>query len=428
MDGLTLSLGAVALVFLILTGAVTAGGTAVYALSASRVRTLEEEGFHGANALARLRKRGELRSALALLAMVLRLFVVGLGAAAGAASLGPLATLIALPVLIAVVLVVGQLVPAGVAARLPVRVALTAAPLLLPSEWLIRAAFGPWIRLGDRVSGRNLGEPDEPGERVVRDMTRLGQEEGVVDVDENLLVERAFRLDELTAWDVMTPRVDVIAWSDELVLSDIVEQLTTVPYSRVPLFHGSVDEITGILYVRDAYVAYVSGGADTVLKRVAREPLFVPGSLSLSHLLRAFQTRHIHMAVVADEFGGTDGVVTLEDVVEELVGEIRDETDVTEQPIIRISADELLVDAGVDLRDINYALGTALPHAVHRSLNGLILEEVGRVPEPGEVIEQTGVKVEIVEVTDTHVVRARVRKTSLPRPDHGQQPSVEKRA
>ena len=417
MDGLTLSLGAVALVSLILTGAVTAGGTAVYSLSASRVRTLEEEGFRGANALARLREREELRTSLTLLTIVLRLFVVGLGAAAAAASLGSLATLAALPVLIAVVLAVGQLVPAGVAARLPVRVALTAAPLLLPVEWLIRAAFGPWIRLGDRVSGRSLEEPDEPDERVVQDMTRLGQEEGIVDVDEHLLVERAFRLDELTAWDVMTPRVDVVAWSDQLALGDIIEQLPTVPYSRVPLFHGSVDEVTGILYVREAYATYVSGDTDTALSRVAREPLFVPGSLSLSHLLRAFQTRHIHMAVVADEFGGTDGIVTLEDVVEELVGEIRDETDVAEQPIVRVSSDELLVDAGVDLRDINYALGAELPHAVHRSLNGLILEEVGRVPEAGEVIERAGVEVEIVEATDTHVVRARVRRTSASKPD-----------
>jgi CBS domain containing-hemolysin-like protein len=265
-------------------------------------------------------------------------------------------------------------------------------------------------------------EPQEPDERVVQDMTRLGREEGVVDVDEHQLVERAFRLDELAAWDVMTPRVDVFAWSDELTLADIIDELPTVPYSRVPLFHGSVDEITGILYIREAYATFVSGDADAPLKRVAREPLFVPGSLSLSHLLRAFQTRRIHMGVVADEFGGTDGIVTLEDVLEELVGEIVDETDVAKEPILKISGDELVTDASVDLREINHAFGTSLPQDEHRSLNGLILEEVGRVPENGETLDLLGVRIEILEVTDTHVVRARLRRLSRAEIEGEEQP------
>jgi CBS domain containing-hemolysin-like protein len=136
----------------------------------------------------------------------------------------------------------------------------------------------------------------------------------------------------------------------------------------------------------------------------------VPGSLSLSHLLRAFQTRRIHMAVVTDEFGGTDGIVTLEDVLEELVGEIVDETDAAEEPALKMSGDELLADASVDLREINHAFGTALPQEEHRSLNGLILEELGRVPEGGETLDLLGVHIEILEATDTHVVRTRLRK------------------
>jgi CBS domain containing-hemolysin-like protein len=253
-------------------------------------------------------------------------------------------------------------------------------------------------------------------------MTRLGRQEGVVDVEEHQLVERAFRLDELAAWDVMTPRVDVFSWSDELTLADIIDDLPSVPFSRVPLYHGSVDEITGILYVREAYETFVTGNVDLTLKRVAKEPLFVPGSLSLSHLLRAFQTRRIHMAVVTDEFGGTDGIVTLEDVLEELVGEIVDETDAAEEPRLKIAGDELMADAGVDLREINYAFGTALPQEEHRSLNGLILEELGRVPESGETLELFAVRIEILEATDTHVVRARLRKLPSTELEREEQP------
>jgi CBS domain containing-hemolysin-like protein len=283
------------------------------------------------------------------------------------------------------------------------------------------------VRLGDWVSGRKVEAPQEPDERVVRDMTRLGREEGVVDVDEHQLVERAFRLDELAAWDVMTPRVDVFAWSEELTLADIIDELPDVPFSRVPLFRGSVDEITGILYVREAYETYVSGEVDIPLKRVAKEPLFVPGSLSLSHLLRAFQTRHIHMGVVTDEFGGTDGIVTLEDVLEELVGEIVDETDVAAEPTLRISGDDLVADASVDLREINSAFGTSLPQDEHRSLNGLILEELGRVPETGEALDVMGVHIEILEATDTHVVRTRLRKLT-PAELEGEEQPLERNA
>lgn len=422
MDGLTLILGVVALALVLLGGAVTAGSTAVFSLGASRVRTLVEEGFAGATALGRLRQREGLRNSVAPLATVLRLSALGIGTSAVAAAWGQLAGLVALPFLIAAVLLVGKQVPLGLAARFPVRVALAAAPLLLPVERLVRAFFGPWVRLGDWVSRRKLEVPQEPDERVVQDIARLGREEGVVDQDEHQLVERAFRLDELAAWDVMTPRVDVFAWSDELMLADIIDELEAVPYSRVPVYRGSPDEITGIVYVREAYATYVSGQVDLPLDRVAREPLFVPGSLSLSHLLRAFQTRHIHMAVVADEFGGTDGIVTLEDVLEELVGEIVDERDVAEEPILKISPDELIADAGVDLREINEALGASFPQVEHRSLNGLILEELGRVPEASETFDRLGVHIEILEVTDTHVVRARLRKVS-PEPESKVQPA-----
>jgi putative hemolysin len=127
-----------------------------------------------------------------------------------------------------------------------------------------------------------------------------------------------------------------------------------VRYSRVPVYGESIDDITGVLYLRDAYQALVSGQRDAPLRSLAREPLVVPGSLPLSKLLRDFQARRIHLAVVVDEYGGTDGLVTLEDVLEELVGEIVDETDVPEDAITRISRNEILAWGDADLREINH--------------------------------------------------------------------------
>jgi CBS domain containing-hemolysin-like protein len=130
----------------------------------------------------------------------------------------------------------------------------------------------------------------------------------------------------------------------------------------------------------------------------------------LTQLLRDFQTRRIHLAIVVDEYGGTDGLVTLEDVIEELVGEIVDETDIAEDPIQRISKTEILARGDADLREINHFFNTMLPQLEHRSLNGYLLEELGRVPEPGEMLEREGVSIEVLAATDTQVTRARLRR------------------
>jgi putative hemolysin len=148
------------------------------------------------------------------------------------------------------------------------------------------------------------------------------------------------------------------------------------------------------------------------LKVLAREPLVVPGSVPLSKLLRDFQTRRIHMAIVVDEYGGTDGLVTLEDVIEELVGEIVDETDVAEEPITRVSRNEIIAVGDADLREINHRFNTTFPQLEHRSLNGWLLEELGRVPEPGERIDRDGIIIEVLDATETQVTRVRLRRTS----------------
>ncbi|GMV07496.1 MAG: membrane protein [Gemmatimonadota bacterium] len=387
---------------------ITAMGAAVFQVGSSRVRTLQEEGFQGSDQLAALRgDEARTRMALRLVTRALNLAAVGLATMASELAWGPLPAFAILLGGIVVVLLITDVLPRVVAARHPVRLALVAAPALAALTRVLRLVTRPVSRLEEAFApGRAVEETPEA--RELREIQALGQEEGILEEHESLLVERAFRLDELTAWDVMTPRVDVFAWKDSLLLSDIAGQLSGVPYSRVPVYGASVDDITGVLYVREVYQALVEGKRDATLASLAREPFFVPGSLSLSRLLRDFQARRIHMGIVADEFGGIDGLVTLEDVLEELVGEIVDETDVAEEELVRLSRSEALADAGVDLREINYAFNVSLPSGEHRSLNGFILEEMGYVPEVGETLERAGVRIEIVEATDTQVVRARL--------------------
>jgi putative hemolysin len=251
-------------------------------------------------------------------------------------------------------------------------------------------------------------------ETEIRQLTALGHTEGEIEEHERELIERAFRLDETKTWEIMTPRVDIFAWDDASTLADIAGELGSVRHSRIPVYGESIDDITGVLYVRDAYQALVSGQRDRPLRTLAREPLVVPGSLPLTKLLRDFQSRRIHLAVVVDEYGGTDGLVTLEDVLEELVGEIVDETDVAEDAITRISRNEILAWGDADLREINHYFNAALPQLEHRSLNGYLLEELGRVPEAGEQLEREGILIEVMEATETQVTRARLRRVGQP--------------
>ena len=403
---------AVAVLLLVFISAlITAGESAVYSVTSTRLRTLLDEGFDGAVALMQIRGRPpRLRGAVHVLATLLNFTALGLVVVLGASVGGTRSAVMYLAAALPLVLFFAEILPRALAGRRPVRMALVAAPLLLGSIQRFGFILSPFIRLEEALAGRDRDDDEDASEREVREIAILGREEGIVDLEEHVLVERAFRLDELTAFDVMTPRVDIFSWKDDTLLSEIVPRLPEVPYSRVPVYAQSVDDITGIVYVREAYETWVAGGKDLPLAALAREPFFVPGSMSLAQLLRDFQGRRIHMGIVADEFGGTDGLVTLEDVLEELVGEIVDETDREEDELQQVAHDEWVADGGVDLREVNEAFRVDLPQDEHRSLNGFILDELGYVPDAGESLTRGGVVIEVLEATDTHVIRARIRR------------------
>jgi len=395
---------------LLLSATLTAAQTAAFQISESRMRTLKSEGFKGAEALTEVRRRaGNVGSSVRLITDTLNLGTMGIGVATGVLTLerGPPALYVMVGVVI--IIVFADVLPRSIAARHPVRLALASASGLISLTQWTRWISVPVSRLEDALA-KNREDELSMEERELREIQEIGQEEGVLEESENLLVERAFRLDELTAWDAMVPRVDIFAWQEDLTLSEIIDGLPDVPYSRVPVYKDSVDDVTGILYVREAYERISQGMHDLKLHQMSRAPFFVPGSLSLAQLMRDFQAKRIHMGIVADEFGGTDGLVTLEDVLEELVGEIRDETDVEEEEIRRVSRNQIECDAGVDVRDINQALGVTLPKLEHRSLNGLILEELGHVPSVGEKLLCGDVRIEIMQATETQVIRAQVTR------------------
>lgn len=400
-------------VALLLSAFFTAAELSVFSVPQQRISALVDSHQKGSLALANLRSRPGRVLVLLRLGDALADLTAGAITAYWAYQQWNLLGAMIATFLIAVVIVfIGELAPLSVAMNRGVAVALL---ISRPLDFLIKL-FGPLLAPLERLSGvipvRSLDFVTSLTETNVRELGVLGHSSGPIEEHERQLIERAFRLDETKAWNIMTPRVDIFALEDSMTLAQLAEELDTFRHTRVPVYGESIDDITGIVYRDDVYQALVRGQRDLTLKSLAREPLVVPGSISVTRLLREFQTKRIHLALVVDEYGGTDGVVTLEDVLEELVGEIADEKDVTEVQITRVSRTEMIAEGDADLREINQFFHTAFPQLEHRSLNGYLLEEFGRVPETGETLEREGIFIEVLEATDTQVERARLKRAT----------------
>jgi putative hemolysin len=393
---------------LALSAFLTAAEVALFSLTDARVRGVVDQ-IDGA--LARIRARP--RSLLVLLRFGDAVAAVVLGATAfvmGSLYWPVWGGVVGVAVGAVLLVAIGEILPRRLLAEPGVRFALAIAPTMLGLSRLLRPILYPLERLTLSLPEPRLTSVSEITESELRQLTALGRSEGAIDEHEGQIIERAFRLEDTRVWDIMTPRVDVFAWRDELTLEEIAPEFGAVPYSRIPVYGESIDDVTGVLYLRDAYQALIAGKRDAPLRSLARQPLVVPGSLPLTRLLRDFQNRRIHLALVVDEYGGIDGLVTLEDVIEELVGEIEDETDVTEVSMVRVSRNEIIAEGDTELREINHIFNTALPLLEHRSLNGYLMAELGRVPQRGEAVERQGLDIEVLEASETQVLRARITR------------------
>ncbi|MFW5952450.1 MAG: hemolysin family protein [Gemmatimonadota bacterium] len=396
------------LLALLVSAFLTAAEVALFSIGDVRVRSLVDEGDRALGAI-----RARPRALLVLLRFGDGLAAIVAGAAAfrmGHLLLPVWGGLIAIFLAAVLLVAIGELWPRRLLPESGARFAVTIAPVMLHLSRLLRPVLYPLERMTRGLPEPRLTSVSEITESELRQLTALGRSEGAIDEHEGQIIERAFRLEDTQVWDIMTPRVDIFAWPDSLTLDDIASQFGTVPYSRVPVYDQSIDDVTGLLYLRDAYQALIAGQAEATLRSLARQPLVVPGSLPLTRLLRDFQNRRIHLALVVDEYGGIDGLVTLEDVIEELVGEIEDETDVTEIDIVRISRNEIIAEGDTDLREINHIFNTAFPLLEHRSLNGYVTEELGRVPRPRETLERQGLRIEVLDASETQILRARLTR------------------
>jgi magnesium and cobalt transporter len=269
-----------------------------------------------------------------------------------------------------------------------------------------------WLR---QLVGQRNGETSLREE--LEELIEEHQEEQPIDPHEHKLLRNILKLHELTAADIMVPRVDILALEIDTPFAEAVKQMVEHGHSRLPLYRERLDDVVGIVHIKDL-LPYAADGRPVALGRIARKVLFVAPSLPVLDLLLQMRLSRVHMALVVDEFGGIDGLLTIEDVIEEIVGEIEDEHDDADQPkLIERPDGTLIADARIKLETLQQHVPEALlpPEQEEvESLGGLVTALAGRVPGRGEVVRHpSGLEFEVLDADPRRVKRLRLR--NLPR-------------
>ncbi|HEC63285.1 MAG TPA: HlyC/CorC family transporter [Candidatus Acetothermia bacterium] len=237
-----------------------------------------------------------------------------------------------------------------------------------------------------------------------------GEQRGIIPVQDGEMMKRILALDEITAQEVMVPRTEMQAIELKTPLQEVLAFVVEDGHSRYPVYEEVPDNVIGILYVKDLLRTTVNGGADVDLRRLLRPVYYTPTTKPVNVLLREFQRERVHMAIVVDEYGGVAGLVTLEDILEEIVGEIEDEYDrARPRPLIkRVSASEAVVDGDAEVRMVNRALGLSLPEDEAVTIAGLILEKLGDIPEAGARLKIDRALLTVEGATEREITSVRV--------------------
>lgn len=228
--------------------------------------------------------------------------------------------------------------------------------------------------------------------------------------EERRLLQSIVDFGDTLVRDVMTPRPDVVAVPQEATLDEIRAVVKEEQYSRIPVYSENLDNIVGLLFVKDLIRLWDERTTNPVVDRLVRPAYFVPETKYVAELLKEFQVRHVQMAIVVDEYGGTAGLVTLEDLIEEIVGEIRDEHDVETEPIVDEGNGAYLVSGRVDVDEVAERLGVRIERQGFATVGGYLLAELGRVPAAGERFAVGGLAIEVVEAERRRVTRVRLRR------------------
>jgi putative hemolysin len=433
------------IVILILVNAVfVAAEIALVTVRRTRIDQLAEEGRRGAVRVRSLIAHpgrflaviqlgitfvGFLAAAFAGVSLTVQLESTLRGIPAIASYAGAIALLLVTALLSFVTIVFGELVPKTLALAHPERYALLLGGPVDFMGRILRPIVWALTKVTNGVN-RLLGVSDVNQDQISTEELKLlverGGEQGILEAEEEQMINSIIELGSRRLHEVMIPRIAIVALSAAATLEEAIDKVVDEGHSRIPVYEESIDEVVGILYAKDLLpILKTSSGPRPGLRSLLRTPVFVPESMTIDDLLHEFQRRKVHIAIVLDEYGGTAGLVTIEDLLEEIVGEIQDEYDTEEPMVTRLSDDEARVDGRADVDDLEELFDIELgleDDDEYDTVGGLIYHRIGGVPSPGDVVEVEGLQL-TVESTDGRrvgkvlVVRKRPEEDGEARPD-----------
>jgi len=413
------------LILIVLNGFFSGAEIAIITLRKTKVTELEKAGNKNAHILHRLKSEPvQFLAAVQIGVTVVGALAAALGGALAVKTIKPAIERIPVEVVsqsseaisigIVVValsylsLVFGELAPKTIALRSPERVSLLVArPMLLFSR--VTSLFIAGLSSSTNFVLKIFGVEPRPHssfitEEEIKLFIKEGRDRGFFEPDEEKLLSSVFEFADLSVKEIMVPLTKVTSFSLEAPVTEILHAIGEEQFSRYPVHHRERSNIKGILYAKDLF-RKLANNEPIDVRRLLRTPLFIPESMKISALLREMQRKGVHMAMVVDEYGTVNGIVTMEDVIEEIVGEIRDEFDV-EQPVIRLKDGSFLIDASLATRDLKEDYGIALPESPdYETVGGFIIAELQRIPASGEKFQIQGWTVSIVQMVGKRISR-----------------------
>jgi len=394
----------------------------IISIRRSRRLQLLEEGHYAAEVINRL--ADDSARLLATEQLILKLIGFSIVAFSSFIYTSPLAQVLSINDFFAVILITivaalvtlvfGELIPKEIARSYAEPFAFWAA---YPFNWLshLAAPLAQFVTLIGRIlTGRWDDEVSYSFNTITEEDLRTyvdaGEEEGVLKEDEKEMIYSIFDLGDTLAREVMVPRIDMVAVKANTPVMEALDVIMEAGHSRVPIYVDNIDHVVGILYAKDLLTHWREGGEAQTVSGLSRDVYFVPETKSVSELLRELQSRKVHIAIVVDEYGGTAGLVTIEDILEEIVGEIQDEYDPDEFMLQRVSEDEYIFSARMDLDDINDLMVSDLPTEDADTLGGLVYNLLGRVPVVGDAVEIGDLYLTVLDVEGRRIGRVRTQR------------------
>lgn len=408
----------IVLTLLFFSGFFSSSETALTAITAAKIRQLKDHDEQSADILMRMKKQ---------LNQILTTILIGNNVVNIAATAiltqvtaeiftGSRGTLIATGIMTVLILIFGEITPKTFAAQNPERIAVKVSmPLLIFSKILkpIIILLNKITSIIIKMFGGKTGENNPfVTEAEIRSMVNVGEEEGILKHQEKEMIEGVFDIDDTDVGDVMVPRIDIIATSEDTLLKNALDLFIAYGHSRIPVYKDTIDNITGIVYAKDI-LPFVSSSVDEInektVKSLTRKAYYVPETKKVNQLLKELQQKKIHMAIVLDEYGGTEGLVTIEDILEEIVGDILDEYDNEIDLIKKIEDGKYLVMAEVSLEEINEVFEVDLPEDDFDSLGGYIFSSLGRVPIHGDTVQYQNLVMTVVKLHNRRIKQIEIK-------------------